>query len=87
MRILFHRLLLARPTKPKNPILKMTFAVLGMFLLFGVCMLAIVAGVFMLIASFALKLVGRKSMPAGPASDVLDAEYTVIKKSPVGISH
>lgn len=87
MRILFHRLLLARPNKPKNPILKMTFAVLGMFLLFGVCMLAIVAGVFMLVASFALKLIGRKTMPARPAADVLDAEYTVIKKSPVGISH
>ena len=85
MRILFHRLLLARPNKPKNPLLKMTLAVLGMFLLFGVCVLAIVAGVFMLIASAGLKLIGKKAMCAPHASDVLDAEYTVIKKAPVGI--
>ena len=86
MRILFHRLLLARPSKPKNPLLKMTFAVLGMFLLFGVCMLAIVAGVFMLIASFALKLIGKKAIRASAADNALDAEYTVIRKAPVGIS-
>lgn len=86
MRILFHRLLLSRPNKPKNPLLKMTFAVLGVFFLFGVCVLAIVAGVFMLIASFALKLIGKKIFRAKPQSDVLDAEYTVIKKSHVSIS-
>jgi hypothetical protein len=85
MRTLFHRLLLARPNKPKNPILKMTFAVLGMFLLFGVCILAIVAGVFMLIAGAALKLVGKKAMRTRQPADVLDAEYTVIKKVPVSI--
>lgn len=86
MRILFHRLLLSRPNKPKNPLLKMTFAVLGVFFLFGVCVLAIVAGVFMLIASFALKLIGKKVLRAKPQNDVLDAEYTVIKKSHVSIS-
>lgn len=86
MRILFHRLLLSRPNKPKNPLLKMTFAVLGVFFLFGVCVLAIVVGVFMLIASFALKLIGKKIFRAKPQSDVLDAEYTVIKKSHVSIS-
>ena len=85
MRILFHRLLLARPNKPKNPLLKMTLAVLGMFLLFGVCVLAIVAGVFMLIASAGLKLIGKKAMRAPHASDAL-AEYTVIKKAPVSIT-
>lgn len=85
MRILFHRLLLARPNKPKNPILKMTFAVLGMFLLFGVCVLAIVAGVFMLIAGAALKLIGKKAMRTPQPADALEAEYTVIKKSPAGI--
>ncbi len=86
MRILFHRLLLSRPNKPKNPLLKMTFAVLGVFFLFGVCVLAIVAGVFMLIASFALKLIGKKVSRAKPQNDVLDAEYTVIKKSHISIS-
>ncbi len=86
MRILFHRLLLSRPNKPKNPLLKMTLAVLGVFFLFGVCVLAIVAGVFMLIASFALKLIGKKVLRAKPQNDVLDAEYTVIKKSHVSIS-
>ena len=86
MRILFHRLLLSRPNKPKNPLLKMTFAVVGVFLLFGVCVLAIVAGVFMLIASFALKKNSKKVLRSKTPSDVLDAEYTVVKKSPLNIS-
>jgi hypothetical protein len=86
MRILFHRLLLSRPNKPKNPLLKMTFAVLGVFFLFGVCVLAIVAGVFMLIASFALKLISKKTLRAKAQNDVIDAEYTVVKKSHLSIS-
>ncbi len=86
MRILFHRLLLSRPNKPKNPLLKMTFAVVGVFLLFGVCVLAIVAGVFMLIAGFVLKMLGKKVFRAKPSTDALDAEYTVIKKSRLNIS-
>ncbi len=86
MRILFHRLLSARPHKPKNPLLKMAFSVLGLFLLFGVCVFAIVVGVAMLVAGAILRLIGRKvARPADADSDVIDAEYAVVEKSPAGL--
>ncbi|GAB3001891.1 hypothetical protein GCM10010960_06260 [Arenimonas maotaiensis] len=85
MRILFHRLLSARPQKPKNPLLKMAFSVLGLFLLFGVCVFAIVVGVAMLIAGALLRLIGRKTARPAAAGDVIDAEYAVVDKSPAGL--
>lgn len=86
MRNIFHRLLLARPNKPRNPVLKAVFSVLGLFFLFGVCVFAIFVGVFMLIASYLLKRIGKKTAAAHPGADVLDAEYTVVEKSPAGLS-
>lgn len=87
MRILFHRLLSARPQKPKNPLLKMAFSVLGLFLLFGVCVFAIVVGVGMLVAGAVLRAIGGKTArPAAAATgDVIDAEYAVVDKSSAGL--
>jgi uncharacterized membrane protein len=86
MRNIFHRLLLVRPNKPRNPVLKAVFSVLGLFFLFGVCVFAIFVGVFMLIASFLLKRIGKKTAAAHSGADVLDAEYTVVEKSRVSLS-
>jgi hypothetical protein len=62
MRNIFHRILLARPNKPRNFV-----------------------GVFMLIASFLLKRLGKKTAAAPSAADVLDGEYTVVDKSPISL--
>lgn len=87
MRNIFHRLLLARPNKPRNPVLKAVFSVLGLFFLFGVCVFAIFVGVFMLIAGFLLKRLGKKAVAGPSARDALDAEYTVVEKnSPYSLS-
>lgn len=85
MRNIFHRILLARPNKPRNPVLKAVFSVLGLFFLFGVCVFAIFAGVFMLIASFLLKRLGKKTAAARSGADALDGEYTVVEKSPISL--
>ena len=85
MRILFHRLLSARPHKPKNPLLKMVFSLLGLFLLFGVCVFAIVVGVAMLVAGAILRAVGRKTARPRAGGDIIDAEYAVVEKSPAGL--
>jgi hypothetical protein len=82
MRRLLHRLLLSRPAKPKNPLLKIVLSVFGVFFLFGVCVFAIFVGVMMLIASFVLKLIGKKTLRPQPDNSVLDAEYSVVKKAP-----
>ncbi|WP_297799578.1 hypothetical protein [Arenimonas sp. GDDSR-1] len=86
MRNIFHRLLLVRPNKPRNPVLKAVFSVLGLFFLFGVCVFAIFVGVFMLIASFLLKRLGKKAAASQSGGDVLDGEYTVVEKSPISLS-
>lgn len=86
MRSIFHRLLLARPNKPRNPVLKAVFSVLGLFFLFGVCVFAIFMGVFMLIASFLLKRLGKKATAEPSRADILDGEYTVVEKSPISLS-
>lgn len=83
MRRLLHRILLSRPNKPRNPLLKIVLSVFGLFFLFGVCVFAIFVGVLMLIASFVLKLIGKKTLRQQSGSAVLDAEYSVVKKSPV----
>lgn len=90
MRILFHRLLLARPNKPRNPLLKVVFAIFGLILLMGACAIALVAGAFMLLIGFVLKLVGNKSTRTPSQSDnndVIDAEYSVVKKTSASLTH
>ena len=90
MRILFHRLLLTRPNKPKNPLLKVVFAIFGLILLLGACAIALVAGAFMLLIGFVLKLFGNKPT-RNPShyndNTVIDAEYSVVKKSSASLTH
>ena len=78
MHLFLHRIMAARPHKPRNPFVKALLSVFGLFLLFGVCVFAIVAGVVMLVASFVLKRLGRK--PARQ-TDVLEGEYRVVRPS------
>ncbi len=90
MRILFHRLLLTRPNKPKNPLLKIVFAIFGLVLLLGACAIALVAGAFMLLIGFVIKLFGNKSSRTPSQYDdntVIDAEYSVVKKSSASLTH
>ena len=86
MRILFHRLLLSRPNKPKNPLLRIVFSFFGLILLLGACAIALVAGMFMLLTGLILKLVGNKTTRATSQSNVLDAEYSVVKKSSIPLT-
>jgi hypothetical protein len=79
MHLFFHRILSVRPNKPRNPLMKAVLSVFGLFFLFGVCMFAIVAGVFMLIASFLFKRFGKKSLRRAYEPDILEGEYSVVR--------
>lgn len=82
MHLFLHRIMAARPHKPRNPVVKALLSVFGLFLLFGVCVFAIVAGAVMLVASFVLKRLGRK--PARqPQTDALEGEYRVVQPSQI----
>lgn len=85
MHLFLHRIMAARPHKPRNPFVKALLSVFGLFLLFGVCVFAIVAGVFMLIASFLLKRFGKKSLRRGSGPDVLEGEYSVVRPSRISL--
>lgn len=85
MHIFLHRLMAARPHKPRNRLLKAVLSVFGLFFLFGVCLFAIVAGVFMLIASFLFKRFGKKSLRAHADADILEGEYSVVRPSRVSL--
>jgi hypothetical protein len=87
MRRLLHRLLLSRPAKPKNPLLKIVLSVFGVFFLFGVCVFALFVGVLMLIASAMLKLIGKKTARPQAGNSVLEAEYSVVKKAPSALPY
>ena len=81
MHLFFHRIMSARPNKPRNPLLKAVLSGFGLFFLFGVCVFAIVAGVFMLIVGFLLKRFGKKSLRRQSGADVLEGEYSVVRPS------
>jgi hypothetical protein len=86
MRILFHRLLLSRPNKPKNALVRIAFSIFGLVIILGACAIALIAGMFMLLTGLILKLVGKKPQRTTRQSDVLDAEYSVVKKSALPLS-
>lgn len=86
MRILFHRLLLSRPNKPKNALVKIAFSIIGLILILGACVIALIAGMFMLLTGLVLKLVDKKPQRTTKQSDVLDAEYSVVKKTALPLS-
>ncbi|MBP7370436.1 MAG: hypothetical protein KA902_03260 [Arenimonas sp.] len=86
MRILFHRLLLSRPNKPKNTLLKIVFSIFGLIFILGACVIALVVGVFMLFTGLLLKLVGNKPRRQAKPTDAIDAEYSVVKKSAIPLS-
>lgn len=85
MHIFLHRLMSVRPNKPRNPLLKAVLSVFGLFFLFGVCLFAIVAGVFMLIAGFLLKRFGKKSLRPHAGADILEGEYSVVRPSRISL--
>lgn len=85
MRSTLHRLLLARPYKPRNPIMRAVFSLLGLLFLFGVCILAIFIGLFMLVSSVLLKRVGKLGR-AETSGKVIDAEYAVVQPHQAGLT-
>lgn len=85
MHSIFHRVLLTRPNKPRNPVLKVLFSALGLLVLLVVCVLAIFVGIFMLITSLLLRRLHGKPATASASADVLNAEYSVVEKSPIAL--
>lgn len=85
MHFFLHRVMSARPNKPRNPLLKAVLSVFGLFFLFGVCVFAIVAGVFMLIAGFLFKRSAKKSLRPHAGADVLEGEYSVVRRSRISL--
>ncbi|GAB3729049.1 hypothetical protein GCM10028794_03130 [Silanimonas algicola] len=80
---LFARLHRLRPTRPRSPLLRIGFALLGVALL----LVLLVGGVFIGLGMLAFRAVQRlmRARKAKAAGDVLEAEYRVV--APRAVPH
>lgn len=78
----FSRIYRLRPTRPRHPLLRIGFALLGVALLLVLVAGGIVVGLGMLAFRASQRLL--RARHAAPATAVLDAEYRVI--SPRAVS-
>jgi len=76
---LFARLHRLRPSRPRHPLLRVAFALMGAFLLLLLLAGGVFVGLGMLAFRAARKLSQRRS--ASPKNGVLDAEYRVVSNA------
>jgi len=78
---LFHRLYRLRPGRPKHPLLRVGFALLGVALLGLLLFAGLFIGLGLLAVHVARKLSGRPT--ARPTGRVLDADFHVVQQGSV----
>ena len=85
MQVFIHRLFSARPHKPRNPLLKLAFGLIGVALLAVLLVFGLVAGLGMLLFA-AVRRMGRAS-PAPQAADarIIEGEYAVVGRPTVSL--
>jgi len=80
MTVFMHRLFLMRPAKPRNPLLRLLFGLIGVALL----ALLVVFGLFIGLGMLLFAAVRRMMRPAQPtparADGTIEGEYRVVEK-------
>lgn len=74
------------PRKPRNPLLRIMFGLLGLALLAVLLVVAVFVGAVMIVAGLLGRLWLGRAKPAAGAR-VVDAEYRVVRKSALPLSH
>ena len=87
MPFFFHRVFSYRPHKPRNPWLKLLLGVVGVLLLGVFVAFGLVLGLAMLMFAAVRRLLRPRTEPAPVVSpDVIEGEYTVMRKVPERLS-
>ena len=82
MPFFFHRVFSYRPGKPRNPLLKVLLGVLGLALLAVLVVFGLVIGLGMLLFAAARRVLRPRAVAAPVnAPDVIEGEYTLVRKS------
>ncbi|MGH8109911.1 MAG: hypothetical protein ACREO1_14465 [Arenimonas sp.] len=87
MPIFMHRVFSYCPSKPRSPLMRLLFGLLGLTLLAFLLVFGIFIGAAMLLFAAARRLLSsrRPASVANQPGDVIDAEYHVVDKSQASI--
>lgn len=88
MPIFMHRVFSYCPSKPRSPLMRLLFGMLGLLLLALLLVFGIFIGTAMLLFAATRRLLAsRRPTPIAQAgNDVIDAEFRVVNKKPVSIT-
>ncbi|HEX5756167.1 MAG TPA: hypothetical protein VFY12_07430 [Arenimonas sp.] len=75
-----HRLFAYRPCKPRNPLLKVLVALLGLSLLLVLVTFGLVIGLGMLCFAAARRLLASRPAASARQDGVIDGEYSLVDK-------
>ena len=85
-----HRIFTYQPSKPRHPLLRLVFGLLGLVLLAVLVVVGLFVGLGMLLfAAFRRMLRGASAAPATAPrveENVIDGEYSVVDKRPATLS-
>ena len=84
-----HRIFTYQPSKPRHPLLRLVFGLLGLVLLAVLVVVGLFVGLGMLLfAAFRRMLRGAAAAPAAQKveENVIDGEYSVVDKRPATLS-
>jgi hypothetical protein len=84
-----HRIFTYQPSKPRHPLLRLLFGLLGLVVLAVLVVVGLFVGLGMLMfAAFRRMLRGTNAAAAAPRveENVIDGEYSVIDKRPATLS-
>lgn len=75
------------PRKPRHPLLRVGLGVLGVLLLGVLVFFSVFVGAAMIAGGLAYKLLRQRGKPSARDARVVDAEYHVVRKPVLPLSH
>ena len=87
MQVFIHRLFAARPHKPRNPLLKLAFGLIGVALLAVLLVFGLFAGLGMLLFAAVRRMTRPAPAPVAADPHVIEGEYAVVGRRAVPVQH
>jgi len=88
MPIFMHRVFSYCPSKPRSPLMRLLFGLMGLLLLAFLLVFGIFVGAAMLLFAAARRLLASRKPPVAvnQANDVIDGQFRVVSKNPISIN-